>query len=225
MKKNTSMKMIMMLALTMLAVATAPLFAQADKEGKSADSQGSGPAGFGSLQWGSALSASKESVNGKITFIDEKRVIITREGDIEYRYGFFFRDPSIDGAKAPEKNGKKTADKAEVKDDKAAQQEEPEAKLYYVLMRFPYLHMEEVKKKISEKYNRQPTGETLKDHQGALIWDFEKTSIIMWVDNYEKNPFCRKITYIGKDIAKDVNEYQKKVFTVREMEILRTLNP
>ena len=47
----------------------------------------------------------------------------------------------------------------------------------------------------------------------------------MWVDNYEKNPFCRKITYIGKDIAKDVNEYQKKVFTAREMEILRTLNP
>ena len=113
------------------------------------------------------------------------------------------------------KKGDKAPDKA---------QSQVEAKLYYVLVRFPYLHMDEVKKKIASKYG-EPNGETIKNNQGALIWDFERTSIIMWVDDYEKNPFCRKITYIGKDLAKDVNDYQKKVFTSKEMEILRNLNP
>jgi hypothetical protein len=210
------------ISVILLILASAPLFAQADKSGKAADKRGAGPGGYGSLQWGAALSAAKEGVSGKITFVDEKRIIITREGDIEYRYGFFFQDPSIsdaaapgDDKKTPEKKGDKAADKA---------QGQPEAKLYYVLMRFPYLHMDEVKKKIASKYG-EPTGETIKNNQGALIWDFDKTSIIMWVDDYERNPFCRKITYIGKDLAKDVNDYQKKVFTVKEMEILRTLNP
>lgn len=219
------MKKIMMITLTILAIAAAPLFAQADKGGRDSDKRGSGPAGFGSLQWGATLSAAKDGVSGKITFIDEKRVIITREGDIEYRYGFFFQDPAISGAAPANKNGKKAAEKADKKEDKApAAADQPEAKLYYVLMRFPYLLMDEVKKKITEKYG-EPNGETIKNNQGALIWDFDRTSIIMWVDDYEKKPFCRKITYIGKDIAKDVNDYQKKVFTSRELEIIRTLNP
>ena len=207
----------------LLILASSTLFAQADKSGKAAEKRGGGPGGYGSLQWGATLTAAKEGVSGKITFVDEKRIIITREGDIEYRYGFFFQDPAVsDAAAAPQDGKKDTVKKGDKAPDKA--QGQAEAKLYYVLVRFPYLHMDEVKKKIASKYG-EPSGETIKNNQGALIWDFERTSIIMWVDDYEKNPFCRKITYIGKDLAKDVNDYQKKVFTGREMEILRNLNP
>ncbi len=204
----------------LLLLSAGQVMGQDKKGGKESEKRSGGPAGYGSLQWGSSVDATKENVSGKITFIDEKRVIISRDGDIEYRYGFFFREPGMtDTAR-----GEKKALDAEKDKTAAGAGEAPEAKLYYVLLRFPYLHMDDVKKRITDKYG-EPTGEDIKKNQGALIWDFEKTSIIMWVDDYEKEPFCRKITYLGKDISSEVNDYRTKVFTAKELEILRNLNP
>ncbi len=90
-------------------------------------------------------------------------------------------------------------------------------------MRFSYLLKDDVIKKIEGKYG-SPTGEDLKNNQGAVIWDSEKTTIIMWVDRYEGKPFCKKINYIGKELANKINEYQKKVFNKKEIEILERLS-
>jgi len=207
-------KILFILAVCILA--STPLYAQADKGGKAADSGKSGPTGYGGVQWGATVSSAKESVAGKITFVDEKRIIISRDGDLEYRYGFFYRDPSLAENQA-DKGDKKEPAKGDKAGDGASAGNQTEAKLYYVLVRFPYLHMNDVKKKIVDKYG-EPTGENIKNNQGAMIWDFANTSIIMWVDDYERNPFCRKITYIGKELAKEVNDYQKRVFTSRSEE-------
>ncbi|HOR95180.1 MAG TPA: hypothetical protein PLZ38_14520, partial [Spirochaetota bacterium] len=61
--------------------------------------------------------------------------------------------------------------------------------------------------------------------QGAYIWDSESTAVVLWVDSYEKKPFCRKITYISKIMAKDINEYYATVFSKKEQEIIKKLQP
>lgn len=174
--------------------------------------------GFGQLTWGTQLTAAKEKVEGKITFVDDKRIIISKDGEIEYRYGFFYKE-------LPEENAQKITDDSKKASEQASEKTTAtEAKLYYVVVRFPYLPMEEVKKKIEEKYGKH-TGETIKNNRGAIIWDFPTTTIVLWVDEYQKNAFCQKITYLGKEIAKEVNDYQIKVFTKREREILSKLSP
>ncbi len=183
------------------------------------------PEGFGNLQWGATFSETREKVLGEITFKDEKRVILSKEGNIEYVYGFFQPDPAL----VSEKQGKDAAKSADTKQKVQAQEQSSatqagEPKLYYVVIKFPYLTMDDVKNKIQERYGA-PNGQSIKNNQGALIWDSKKTTIIMWVDSFEKKPFSRKITYIGKDLAKEVNEYQKQIFNKNEIEILRTLNP
>ena len=162
------------------------------------------PAGFGSLNWGTLISKAKGNVLGKIVFSDNKKIIKSRDGDIDYLYGFFYVDPAV------------------VK--KASPSATLEGKLFYVSIGFPYLSMDDVKKKIEGKYG-SPNGENVKNNQGAMLWDSEKTTIVMWIDEYEKKPFCRKITYVGKEIAKEINEYQKKVFNRKELEILEKLSP
>ncbi len=169
------------------------------------------PDGYGGLKWGTSLSSAKNSVAGKITYTDEKKRITTKDGDIEYIYGFFYRDVPAASSAEKGKTEKATAAAAE-------------GKLFYVVMQFPYLSMEEVKKKLQDQYGAS-TGESLKENQGALIWESDKTSIILWVDQYEKKPFCRKITYVGKDIAKELNEYQKEIFSSAELEVLKKLAP
>lgn len=160
------------------------------------------PEGYGNLKWGTLVSGAKGQIVGKIVFTDDKTVIRTKDGEIEYLYGFFYIDPAlIKGAKG-------TTD----------------GKLFYVSVTFPYLAMEDVRKKIEEKYGAA-TGENIRENQGALLWDSEKTTIVMWVDAYEDKPYCRKITYVGKEIAKEINEYQKKVFSKQELEILEKLSP
>ncbi|HSV96033.1 MAG TPA: hypothetical protein VLM75_03760 [Spirochaetota bacterium] len=162
--------------------------------------------GFSKTKWGDTLNSVRNNVLGKITYTDEKKIITSRDGDIEYIYGFFARE---------------TAPAADTGDAAAA---EIEPRLYYVAVRFPYLAMDEVSRRIQEQYGPF-TGETLKDNQGARIWDSEKTTVVMWVDRYEKKPYSRKITYVGKDIAKDVNKYQEEVFSRTEIEILKRLRP
>ena len=162
--------------------------------------------GFNKTRWGDSLNSVKENLLGKITYTDEKKIITSRDGDIEYLYGFFVRES------APAAGTGETA---------AA---EAEPRLYYVAVRFPYLAMDEVNRRIQDQYGPF-TGETLKNNQGARIWESDKTSVVMWVDEYEKRPFSRKITYVGKELAKEVNKYQEEVFSRTELEILKRLQP
>ncbi|MCX7678736.1 MAG: hypothetical protein N2316_05905 [Spirochaetes bacterium] len=211
------MKQNIIFIISIIVLTALPALSQDKKIGEE-KGQKNTATGFGQLVWGASLSAAKEKVEGKIIFVDEKRIIISKDGDIEYRYGFFYKE-------IPEEQAKKTPEA-----NKQFPNQEPnknltnEAKLYYVIVRFPYLPMEEVKKKIEEKYGMH-TGEIMKNNRGALVWDFLTTTIVLWVDDYKKNAYCQKITYLGKEIAKEVNEYQNKVFTEREREILRKLIP
>jgi hypothetical protein len=207
------MKKLTIIAITIFLISSAAiLFSQGSESPKSDSGQKSAPEGYGSAQWGSPASKAKDSVMGKITFIDEKRVITSRDGEIDYQYGFFFYDPSVVKLESAEKK------------EGEAGQPPAEARLYYVSISFPYIALNDVRKKIEEKYGA-PNGESLTKNQGAVIWDSEKTTIILWVDRYENKPFSRKITYVSKAIAKEVNEYQIKVFSRQEIDILKKLAP
>ena len=175
-----------------------PLYGQTNKQKdnkKKADEKTAGkiPDGYGNLKWGISLNDAKKGLIGKIQFTDEKKIIVTKDDNLEYYYGFFYDE---------KKN--------------------PQEKLFYVALKFPYLSLEEVKNTIKEKYGNE-TRENLIDHQGAIIWDSEKTIIIMWIDRYEKKPYSRRITYIAKEIAMELNEQQKNIFNKVENKIIEQL--
>lgn len=180
---------------------TIPLYPQANIDG------------FGSLKWGVTIEEAKGGVVGKITYTDEKKVLVSRDGDIEYIYGFFYKgqdsaEPEAAAAEAAQ------ADAEKIK----------ESRLFYVSVKFPYLAKDEVKKKIEEKYG-PATGEDMRNNKGAIIWDSENSVIIMWVDNYENKPYCMKINYYSKAISREVNDYQAIIFNSNEIEILKRLSP
>jgi hypothetical protein len=188
--------------LVLFIVINISLMAVAQNKGTKKRKASGLPEGYGNVKWGTLVSGAKGQIVGKIVFTDDKTVIRTKDGEMEYLYGFFYVDPAL------LKGGKGTTD----------------GKLFYVSVSFPYLAMEDVRKKIEEKYGAA-TGENIRKNQGALLWDSEKTTIVMWVDAYEDKPYCRKITYVGKEIAKEINEYQQKVFSKQELEILEKLSP
>lgn len=169
------------------------------------------PNGYGELSWGSYFSDAREKVKGTIMHYDENNRIVTRDGEIKYIYGYFYPDPEVVSGK--NKSG-----------DAETTKKETPSRLYYVMIRFPYVFMEDVKKKVVDKYG-QPQGESMRDNQGAYIWESDQTTVIMWVDSYNEKPYCRKITYMSKVIARDINEYRKVLFTSKEREILRKLSP
>lgn len=84
--------------------------------------------------------------------------------------------------------------------------------------------MKEVMEKMQTKYG-EATMSNIKDNQGALAWDSEKTIVIVWIDRYEKKPFCRRITYLSKEIAKELNTYVEQVFNKAELDLIKQLNP
>lgn len=171
------------------------------------------PEGYGQVKWGTDLSKVKPAISGRLVYTDEKKVIISRDGELEYFYGFFYIDPAT--------GKKEDLNKDEKKGEKEVQDE---GKLFYIAMRFPYLNYEEVRKKLEAKYG-PATSEVIKDKQGAVGWNSDKTSIIMWVDRYENRAFCRRITYISMDIAKELNKYQTTIFNKTEIDIIQKLNP
>ncbi len=121
----------------------------------------------------------------------------------------------------PSDNSKAEKEKAETpaKEKKEGEEEDPGGKLFYVSIRFPYLDMESVKKKLEDQYG-PVTNENLTNFQGALAWDSEKTLVVMWVDRYEKRPFCRRITYLDKSAVKELNKYVGDVFSKTELELI-----
>ena len=174
------------------------------------------PEGYGSLTWGTMLSEAKAKIVGRLFFTDDKKIIISRDGDLEYRYGFFYIDPAVSPG------AEKKSDEKEEKANEETQKDE--GKLFYVSLQFPYLTMTEVMKKMKDKYG-EPTSSNVKDNQGAMAWDSDKTIVVIWIDRYEKKPFCRRITYLSKDIAKELNTYVEQVFNRTELELIKQLNP
>jgi len=180
----------------------AAVFSQ-DKKGSAAL-----PGGYGSLTWGTLLSQARKNITGKLIYTDEKSIIISRDRELEYRYGFFYTETAAAGT------GKK--------DDTSKAPEE--GKLFYVALSFPYLSMDDVKKKLQEKYG-EPTNENITDNQGALAWVSDTTIIVIWVDRYEKKAYSRRITYLSRKIARELNKYQENVFNATELELIKQLKP
>ena len=152
------------------------------------------PDGYGSISWGTLINDAEKKIKGKRYYTDDKKIIRSREGEIEYYYGFF-------------SDGKN-----------------PQGKLFYVSVKFPYLTLETVQNKVENAYG-ESTNEQIKNNQGALIWDTEKTIIIIWVDRYDNRAYSRRISYISKEIAAEVNKYQENLFNAKELEIIEKLNP
>jgi hypothetical protein len=176
------------------------------------------PNGYEKLAWGVKLSEARDKIKGKLVFTDDKSIIISKDGDLEYYYGFFYIDPALESGDA----AKKESDTKEGEKKKESADKVDEGKLFYVALKFPYLSMDEVKKKIESKYGPS-TNENLHNMQGAVAWNGENTIVIMWVDRYENKPFCRRITYVNKKITKELSDYQFKVFNRVELAILKQL--
>lgn len=192
------------------------------------------PDGYEGLAWGTQLGAAKSGIKGKIVYTDEKKVIITRDGALEYNYGFFYTDPAFLSSAAPEgetpaaTTTQPGATQPAATEPAATRPVQPtgadEGKLFYVALHFPYLSFEDVMKKYKEKYG-EPTAENLTNNQGACAWDSKNTIIIMWIDRYEKRPYCRRVTYVSKEIAKELPAYHEKIFNSVEMDVIRKLTP
>jgi len=138
---------------------------------------------------------------------------------MQFYYGFFYKEPSTEAAAVKKGETTPPADK-----QPETTQEKDEGKLFYVSMNFPYLDKDKVYEKIEKKYGKH-TGENIKDNQGAYAWDSKNTVVIMWVDRYEKKPFCRKIIYISKPISEELNEYTGTIFNKSEIDLLKKMNP
>jgi hypothetical protein len=202
---------------------------EAAKEKKAASNV---PNGYEAVAWGVKLSDARDKIKGKLVYTDDKSIIISKDGDLEYYYGFFYVDPALESVEASKKGEKKEAEKKEPEKKETPPKEGEkksegaekidEGKLFYVALKFPYLSMDEVKKKIEEKYGPS-TNENLEKMQGALAWNGENTIVIMWVDRYENKPFCRRITYVDKKITKELSDYQFKIFNRVEIAILNQL--
>jgi hypothetical protein len=169
-------------------------------------------AGFGGVNWGVSMTEAKKGLKGKIVFEDGKKLIVTRDGEITYRYGFFSKETV-----KPEEGAASSSKQAQ-------SQPAAEPKFFYAVSEFPYLLLPKLKEKMVAQYG-EPTGDNVKKNQGAVMWDSGSGVVIVWVDAYEKKPFCRKISYISKDIAKELNTYQEELFSKKEMEVLKSLVP
>jgi len=182
----------------------APIFAQNNNQQKSAI-----PEGYGNLTWGTMLSDAKNKIEGKIAYTDDQRIIISKDGELEYYYGFFYMDPAKYEKEA------RTNDNARSND---------EGKLFYVALKFPYLSLDTVRKKMTDKYG-EPAFEELVKGRGPAAWNSEKTIMIMWIDLYDGKPYCRRITYVSKEATKELNEYVKAMFNKTEIDVIKKLNP
>lgn len=180
------------------------------------------PEGYANLTWGTYLSEAKDKISGRLTYTDDKTVIISKDNELEYYYGFFYREPEPADKTGEEPAG--TADKTGTAGKEETAPPKDEGKLFYVSLNFPYLDKDAVYEKIKKKYGVH-TGETIKDNQGAIAWDSEKTVVLMWIDRYGKKPYCRRITYISKDISKELNDYTNTIFNKTEIELMKKLNP
>jgi len=181
------------------------------------------PSGYGEALWDSYLTDTKDKISGRLIYTDDKTIIISKDGDLEYHYGFFYQDPLITGESTeitaePENRADNTSEQP------GAEEIKDEGKLFYVSLKFPYIDKDLVYNKIKEKYGIH-TSEDIKNNQGAMVWDSDKTVVLMWIDRYEGKPYCRRIVYVSKEISARLNEYHYTIFNKREIELIKKLNP
>jgi len=197
------------------------------------------PDGYGNLTWGMYLSEVKDKINGILSYTDEKTVIVSKDGELYYYYGFFYKQPTAEKADIipPEPKDNKTTDNKDLKKEEQVPgketpakeekkdiiQEKDEGKLFYVSINFPYLDKDKIYEKIYKRYGRH-TGENIKENQGALVWDSDNTVVIMWIDQYNKKPYCKKILYISKKITLELNEYTNSILNKTELEVYKKIN-
>lgn len=191
----------------------------ADNAKKNESTMSKIPEGYGDITWGTYLSDAKEKIKGRLTYTDDKKIIISNDGELQYHYGFFYKDPSMTSDKILGDDPKKT-DPNKTNDT----EKKDEGKFFYVSMKFPYLNRDSVYEKIKARYGIHST-ENIKNNQGAYAWDSEKTVVIMWVDNYEKKAFCRRVIFVSKEISKDLNKYSTDMFFKKELELIKKVNP
>lgn len=161
------------------------------------------PSGYADAVWGENFDTVKQKIKGKIVFSDEDRVIISKESGITYKYGFFYIDPE------------------NVKD---MQNSGSPARLFYCVVEFPYISADEIKKKVSEKYG-EPVGENIKNNKGAMYWNSENTSIVIWVDQYEKKAYSRKVVYFDNKIIAELKDYKYRIFNKKELDAIKNFIP
>ncbi len=184
------------------------------------------PQGYGDIPWGTYISDALDKIKGKLSFTDKKKIIISKDGYLTYHYGFFYADPAM--TKEERFLREYRPDNKEKKENDAPEQEKPEekdeGKLFYVSLKFPYLAEKTVFDKIKAKYGK-PSRENIKNNRGAYVWESEKTLLLMWVDDYEKKPFCSRIIFMSKDMSKDLNKYTHDMFHKKELELIEKLQP
>lgn len=189
---------------------------------KTTDSKATLPTGYGGIPWDTPLSQALKSVVGELRFTDKKTKIITEDGHLQYHYGFFYVDPAIAVLdKADTSKGAK--DNKDKENQEKIGQEKDEGTLFFVSIKFPYLQMELVRKKLEEAFNAPPNIQRITKNRGAIAWDSEKTLVIMWVDQYKDKGYCRRITYLSKDSVQKLNDYTTKMFNKVEMETINTI--
>jgi len=201
----------------------------ADTEKKGQDKQKL-PLGYGNLAWGMYVSEAMDKIAGTLTYTDDKKIIVSKDGELEYRYGFFYIDPQLtdmdiplaETDKQPETGTDTTA--GDTTTDTATAEKKDEGRLFYVSLNFPYLDKDVVYNKIKEKYGLH-TGDNIKNNQGAIAWKSDDTIIIMWVDNYKKRPYCRRVIYISRKISKEVSTYTSNIFNRTELDLIKRINP
>ncbi len=184
------------------------------------------PQGYGEIAWGTYLSDALEKIKGKLSYTDKKKIIISKDGYLTYHYGFFYPDPAM--TKEDRFLREYNSDKNTNGDNDGTASEEKEykdeGKLFYVSLKFPYLSEKTVFEKIKAKYGK-PSRENIKKNRGAYVWESDKTLLVMWVDDYEKKPFCGRIIFMSREIAKNLNKYTHDMFYKKELELIKTLKP
>ena len=193
--------------ITLYILFAASLFAQQNAQSQQNSAI---PEGYGNLTWGTVLSEAKGKIEGKLAYTDDQKVIVSKDGEVEYYYGFFYMDPA------------KYERDAQI--DTANARANDEGKLFYVALKFPYLSIDTIRQKITDKYGK-PAFEELTNGRGPVAWNSEKTIMIMWVDLYENKPYCRRITYVSKETTKELNAYVQAMFNSIEIDVIKKLNP
>ncbi|MBN2434759.1 MAG: hypothetical protein JXK07_05760 [Spirochaetes bacterium] len=207
--------------LTVVLTITGILLGQSEEEPDKATVVAAEPGG---ARWGSSFDEVREVARGKLQFYRKDHYIITKDGEITYTYGFFYEDPEMLGMD-PEEEVEPEPEPAGATAEGATDDEKTgEAQYLYGITSFPYLAMEDVKKKLIEKYG-EPTAESIVRNSGVIIWDLETTQISAWIDAYEKKPYCRKIVYVSKEVSKKLKDYNYKIFNRKEIDTLNRIKP
>ncbi|HRX16568.1 MAG TPA: hypothetical protein P5123_09650 [Spirochaetota bacterium] len=217
--------------LTVVLSITGILLGQSEEEPDKATVVATEPGG---ARWGSSFDEVREVARGKLQFYRKDHYIITKDGEITYTYGFFYEDPEMLGMDPEEEMEPEPATAGAATEGATTEgattegatddEKTGEAQYLYGITSFPYLAMEDVKKKLIEKYG-EPTAESIVRNSGVIIWDLETTQISAWIDAYEKKPYCRKIVYVSKEVSKKLKDYNYKIFNRKEIDTLNRIKP